>query len=452
MAEISASIPRASDCCDIVTNPLAVLLRERRNRGNWFVLMDGKPLFSRSRECPGVIACFGRELNRRILSDGECFALPTPAASALGFPGEIVNLNRSLHSMRGTEHRLQKQGLSELLHPDFVSERSGLITRAVDIVAEAWLESRSILIMQTMRDLTDRLAGDMLFGEDNPRASRLIQSMKLYSRLRKHHSRDVVMHNGIELFTQLLHERHCNSNSGNHAALIDRLSRAKMDDQLMFSDEQLIGHINILYMSITEPISVVLSWVLLVLSQQPELSRECALEARGERQMDGGNRLIEFVVFETMRVLTPSALLTRIVTKECDVNGVELPSGAEILLCPYIAHRDPDVFSNPDVFLPIRWKVSNPSPYEYFPFGSGMHACVGRYFAVRFICIILNALLRRLRPFLQHPQLIDWKINVSLCPKDDFSLVSYPSDKPMLAEKLEWAGPVTQLFMFSSMA
>ncbi|KAI1079804.1 cytochrome P450 oxidoreductase [Whalleya microplaca] len=69
--------------------------------------------------------------------------------------------------------------------------------------------------------------------------------------------------------------------------------------------------------------------------------------------------------------------------------GYKLPAGAEVGLNPWILHRNPDVFPDPDKFWPERWlpsvtdgeqlKLMNRS---FLTFGHGAHTCSGRWISI----------------------------------------------------------------------
>jgi cytochrome P450 len=64
------------------------------------------------------------------------------------------------------------------------------------------------------------------------------------------------------------------------------------------------------------------------------------------------------------------------------VGGRLLPAGATLVLSPWVMHRDPAWWPEPERFHPDRW-LEGPAPerYAYFPFGSGPRQCVGNEFA-----------------------------------------------------------------------
>lgn len=76
--------------------------------------------------------------------------------------------------------------------------------------------------------------------------------------------------------------------------------------------------------------------------------------------------------------------------KPYNVGKLVIPIGTVISCLPYAYHRNPQVFANPDKFIPERWLVSNEDDksrvkqQEKFmmPFGKGVRMCLGMNLAV----------------------------------------------------------------------
>jgi hypothetical protein len=81
------------------------------------------------------------------------------------------------------------------------------------------------------------------------------------------------------------------------------------------------------------------------------------------------------------------------------LNGILLPARCEVILSPFISHRDETAFHLPNEFLPNRWRGAPPSPFVYFPFGAGGHSCIGRSIAMDIIKTALTFLLPRFDTF-----------------------------------------------------
>jgi cytochrome P450 len=99
--------------------------------------------------------------------------------------------------------------------------------------------------------------------------------------------------------------------------------------------------------------------------------------------------LVPTALEETMRLLTPSAALSRRTTTAVEIGGVKIAPEQLILVWPAAANRDPRKFPDPEVFDPAR------SPNPHLGFGYGVHYCIGSTLAKLQGRIALNALLDR---------------------------------------------------------
>jgi cytochrome P450 len=218
------------------------------------------------------------------------------------------------------------------------------------------------------------------------------------------------------------------------------------------SEDELVAHGNVLFMSSNEPVAVALTWILLILSQLPELRRALRRELDQASLTDALPHsyrlarltLLDSVVNESLRLLTPNALMARVTTRPATLCGVALPARCELVLSPFHAHRDDERFPQPKRFLPSRWSTVKPSSFEYFPFGAGGHACVGRHLAVYLIKAALALMLPRHELVLAGNQEIDWRIHIMLMPRSDpLMTISAPGGLGSRAGKL--LGPICDL-------
>jgi cytochrome P450 len=80
----------------------------------------------------------------------------------------------------------------------------------------------------------------------------------------------------------------------------------------------------------------------------------------------------------------PVWTLGRKVLEPYTLGGHTLDAGAVVWTSQWVAHRDPRWWQAPNEFRPERWTdAAAPSrpKYAYFPFGGGVHQCVGEGFA-----------------------------------------------------------------------
>jgi len=177
----------------------------------------------------------------------------------------------------------------------------------------------------------------------------------------------------------------------NHDDLLDMLIRAEKDcgwdeDSLRSLRDQIIsiaiaGH---------ETGAVSLCWLTHELSKNPSIAQKIRAEADavfgdGEPDFQSFQNLkyTHQVFKEILRLYPPLWTVSR-QTKEADTLGAhKLPRDAIVMLSPYVMHRNPKFWDNPEVFDPDRFlpeAEEKRHKHAYFPFGGGPHLCLGNRF------------------------------------------------------------------------
>jgi cytochrome P450 len=97
-----------------------------------------------------------------------------------------------------------------------------------------------------------------------------------------------------------------------------------------------------------------------------------------------GLRYTAMAVKETMRLVPPAHSFARISTVDDVISGYRIPAGATVFVSPWVTHRRPDLWPDPDRFDPHRFAPElseDRHRYAYFPFGGGPRGCIGNHFA-----------------------------------------------------------------------
>jgi cytochrome P450 len=107
-----------------------------------------------------------------------------------------------------------------------------------------------------------------------------------------------------------------------------------------------------------------------------------------------------------------------------------IEAGAIVGFCPYVIHRHPDYWENPEGFDPERFRpgrVTTRPRYAYLPFGGGPRTCVGNHFAMMEAQIILAMIVRDYRLELSPSHRVVMDPVITLRPKHGIKVTRRPA-------------------------
>ncbi|MFD0398292.1 cytochrome P450 [Kitasatospora sp. NPDC127121] len=107
-----------------------------------------------------------------------------------------------------------------------------------------------------------------------------------------------------------------------------------------------------------------------------------------------GLELTTRVVREAVRLYSPGWLLTRVTTTDTELGAHRLPEGTSVIYSPYLLHRQPALFPEPDRFDPERWVGVHPQRGPFIGFGAGPRRCVGEQFGMTESVLLLATIMR----------------------------------------------------------
>jgi cytochrome P450 len=146
-----------------------------------------------------------------------------------------------------------------------------------------------------------------------------------------------------------------------------------------------------------EPLGAALGFCLHLLGHHPEWQSRA-------RESEPALRA---VVLESLRLYPPRWCWTRSPAGTHRLpGGTMVRPGQTLLVCPYLLHRDPVSFADPDRFSPERFEPGGTAWHAYCPFGPSASGCPGRDLALRQAECVVGAVLRRFRLRSLTPQVV----------------------------------------------
>ncbi len=422
----------------------------------------------------GVVCVNGAEHNRRVLTDHERFHMI--ALSGRLFPTQkaptprevpVTRMMTGLFHVNGDEHRKHRR----LLMPAFAKTRieayrDDMVQITDDILSRfRFGETRDI--HADLTELTLRVATKTLFGESAGERGMVLSRMMqawlmtmitpamLLSRDLPFlpYRRFLNLTKKIDDETvAILRDRRAR---GPGADMLSMLIDARDEDGSALDEDELVGHTGVIFAAGHETSTNALAWILLLLSQHPDVLRdlddEIASLHGAPPTVEDLSRLtlLDGVVKESMRLLPPVPLHPRVVATDTELGGYALPAGSEIFLSIFHMHRDPAIFPRPDEFTPRRWETTKPSVYEYNPFSAGPRMCIGASFAMMEIKIALACLLARFHLELPRDARVDHRVAITMAPKGGLRMKVRPRTiRP--GPPTPWTGSVRHLARWPS--
>jgi cytochrome P450 len=183
--------------------------------------------------------------------------------------------------------------------------------------------------------------------------------------------------------------------------ILSMLVAARHEDGSPMSDEEMRDELLTLLVAGHETTATSLSWAMERLVRHPEKLERL----RGEVSA-GGEEYLTATIQETLRLRPVISIVIRRLTEPVEIGGYELPAGVSVTPSVYLVHRNPEIYPEPDRFLPERFIDNPPGTYTWIPFGGGVRRCLGASFAQFEMAVVLKELVKRyeIRPANPKPE------------------------------------------------
>ncbi|TDU75410.1 cytochrome P450 [Streptomyces sp. KS 21] len=186
--------------------------------------------------------------------------------------------------------------------------------------------------------------------------------------------------------------------------LLSLLAAATSTDDGEFDAAELRDQVLIFLLAGHETTATSLAFSLHLLARHPEQqarAREEISRVLGDRTPEAADldRLpyLTQVLKEAMRLYPAAPVIGRSSVAATEVGGRTIPAGSDMILAPWVTHRHPRYWPDPDRFDPDRFtpeaEAGRPR-YAWFPFGGGPRACIGQHFSMLESVIALAMILR----------------------------------------------------------
>jgi cytochrome P450 len=171
------------------------------------------------------------------------------------------------------------------------------------------------------------------------------------------------------------------------------------------TDRELRDEILTLVLAGHETTALLLTWGFTLLGRAPEVvarMRSEVADVMGDREprADDLPRLtyLKQTIEEILRIRPPAWIFGRDVLSDGNLCGYRVHAGELVMPIPYLTHRHPQFWDDPERFDPTRFdpeRVKERPNWAYCPFSAGPRSCIGNLFTMAEAQVILAMFLQQ---------------------------------------------------------
>jgi cytochrome P450 len=169
--------------------------------------------------------------------------------------------------------------------------------------------------------------------------------------------------------------------------VLSMLLLARHGDGEPMSDAEIRDELMTLLLAGHETTATALAWAVERLVRHPDYHSRLKDEI-----CTGQTQFLDAVIKETLRLRPVISLVSRRLQEPMAIGGVRLPAGVDVVPSIYLMHRRPDIYPEPERFVPERFLGKRPGTYTWIPFGGGIRRCLGEAFAEHEMRVVLATL------------------------------------------------------------
>ncbi|HEY6452203.1 MAG TPA: cytochrome P450 [Steroidobacteraceae bacterium] len=322
-------------------------------------------------------------------------------------------LGNGIVTSDGELWRTQRYMMQPMFHRRVVTQFAAVIDAANDRLLERWerraAQGEPINVTDEMSEVTLEFILRAIFGEDLDRITRELGENP-FDIITKDSVRDLAFaarfHRLRKLVADIVARRR--AQAGATLDFIGMLVEARdKGSGVPMGDRELLDEVMTLIVAGHETAASGLNSVWYLLSQHPEVEAKLhrEVDALGEHtapslQISESLDYARRIVNEALRLYPPVWVLSRQSIGPDRLAGYDIPAGVEVLLSPYLVHRHPQFWNEPEQFRPERAEPQSPASGPLFariPFGAGARRCIGESLALYEMSIHLYRVARRFR-------------------------------------------------------
>jgi cytochrome P450 len=317
----------------------------------------------------------------------------------LGLDRVKILLGNGIMTSEGEFWRRQRYMMQPMFHRRVIGEFTRVIAEANDRFIAKWERQAAagelVNVTDDMSELTLEIVLESIFGTDLKRLEQELGGNP-FELVTKEPARDLKFAYRFRQLTKLVASlvQRRRAERTEHFDFVAMLmdARDKETGDAM-SERELVDEVMTLIVAGHETTASGLNWTWYLLSQHRDVEAKLHAEIDAVQEDAGALSLPKMeelaytrqVCDEALRLYPPGWLLSRRTIEADTLGGYQIPAGTDVLFSPYLLHRHPQFWHEPERFRPERFDAEHEAErprFAYMPFAAGPRHCIGETFAL----------------------------------------------------------------------
>jgi cytochrome P450 len=349
-----------------------------------------------------------------------------------------ILLGNGIMTSEGDLWRRQRRMMQPSFHRRVIDQFSALIGEVNNKFAARWAEKaqrrEAVNLSDDTSELTLEIVLRSIFGTDLARLEKQFGANP-FEVVAKEQNRDLKFAFRFRSLTKLVAEliERRRREPEEHFDFLNMLmaSRDRETDQAM-NDKELIDEVLTLIVAGHETTAAALTWTWYLISEHPEVQAQLQEEAdrtgTDQALSLGAAESLAFthqVIQEALRLYPPGWLITRRTLEADELGGYPIAPRTDVFISPYMLHRHPAFWSEPEEFKPERFAgidAEERHRFSYIPFAVGPRHCIGENIAMFEMLVHVHAMSRRFRLTRAGAEPIELEAQINLRPRSNLMM------------------------------
>jgi cytochrome P450 len=389
-------------------------------------------IFAPSRGVYNYVINHPRDIKRVLLTNHRNYT------KGEGMDRVKILLGNGIMTSEGDFWRRQRRMMQPSFHRRVLDRFGGLIHEVNEKYAARWAAKAAagepINLTEDLSELTLEIVLHSIFGTDLERLERQLGANP-FEVVAKEQNRDLKFAFRFRSLAKLvgdLIERRRREPEERFDFLEMLMAARDRENDAPMSNKELIDEVMTLIVAGHETTAAALTWTWHLVSRHRDTAAQ--LQAEADAVPDGtplGLDAAESLAFthqviqEALRLYPPGWLFTRRTLEADELGGFAIGPRTDVFISPYLLHRHPEFWSEPEEFRPERFAGADAEErhkFAYIPFSVGPRHCIGENLALFEMLGHVSMMSRRFRMTRVGNDPIELEAQINLRPRSNLMM------------------------------